>query len=184
MIVDVVEGFVGDVAVSDHDGFEASGFGGFADVDDVLTPDGGFVVSEGDGIAAVFFCENRNVFGWDVFRADLILMRFGNVPILAEEAAHVAAGGTHAEDARTGKEMVKRFFFDRVDLEGGGGGVAEAGEFAVLVGADIAEARLAVADMAVARAEVAVDTIVGFGLPPESFVEGGRRLEDLESGHG
>jgi hypothetical protein len=80
--------------------------------------------------------------------------------------------------------MVKRFFFDRVDLEGGGRGVAEAVEFAVLVGADIAEARLAVADMAVARAEVAVDTIVGFGLPPESFVEGGRRLEDLESGHG
>jgi hypothetical protein len=43
---------------------------------------------------------------------------------------------------------------------------------------------LAVADVAVAGAEVAVDTVVGFGLPPESFVEGAGGLEDFESGHG
>jgi hypothetical protein len=80
--------------------------------------------------------------------------------------------------------MVKRFFFDRVDLEGGGRGVAETVEFAVLVGADIAETRLAGTNVAVARAKVAVHTIVGFGLPPERLVENRGRLEDLESGHG
>jgi len=183
MVVDVVEGFAGDVAVGDHDGFEAVGLGGLADVDDVFAPDGGFVVGEGDGSAAVFFGEQRNVFGRDVFGVDLILVGFGDVPILAEETAHIAAGGAHAEDAGAGEKMIEGLFFDGVDLQGGGSGVAEAVEFAVFVGADIAETGLALADVTVARAKVTVDAVVRFGFPPQSFVKGGGGLEDLERGH-
>jgi hypothetical protein len=183
VIVDVVESFAGDVAVADHNGFESGGLGGFANVDDVLAPDGRFVVGEGDGIAAVFFGKEGNVFGRDVLGVDLILVGFGDVPVLAEEAAHVAAGGAHAEDARAGEEMVERLFFDGVDLECGGRGVAEAVEFAVLIGAYVAETGLAVADVAVARTEVTVDAVVGFGFPPEGFVEGGRGSKDLQGGH-
>jgi hypothetical protein len=80
--------------------------------------------------------------------------------------------------------MAERLFLDGVHLEGGGGSVAEAEEFAVLIDADEAEARLAGTDVAVARTEITVDAIVGFGSPPEGFVEGGGCLEDLEVGHG
>ena len=135
------------------------------------------------GVAAVFFGEEGNVLRRDVFGIDLILMGFGDVPVLAEEAAHVAAGGAHAEDARAGEEMIEGLFFDGVDLEGGGGGVTQAIEFAILIDADETEAGLALADVAVARAEVAVDAVVGFGFPPKSFVEGGGGLEDLKRGH-
>ena len=80
--------------------------------------------------------------------------------------------------------MVERLFFDGIDLEGSGGGVTEAEEFAVLIDADETEAGLAGADVAVARTEKAVDAVVGFGSPPEGFVEGGGFLEDGNVGHG
>jgi len=159
-------------------------FSGFADVNDVFAPDGGFVVGESDGIAAVLEGEERDLFGRDVAGIDLILMGFGDVPILAEEAAHVATGSAHAEDLGAGEEVVERLFLDGIDLEGGGGGVTEAEEFAVLIDADEAKTGLAGADMAMARTEKTVDAVVGLGSPPEGFVEGGGFLEDWEVGHG
>jgi len=183
VVVDVVEGFAGDVAVGDHDGFEAVKLGGFADVNDVFAPDGGFVVGEGDGTAAVLQSEERNLFGGEMLGVDLILMGFGDVPILAEEATHVASSGADAEDFRAGEEMAERLFLNGINLESGGGGVAEAEEFAVLIDADKTEAGLAGADVAVARAEEAVEAAVGFGSPPEGFVEGGGFLQDLQFGH-
>jgi len=137
--------------------------GGFADVNDVFAPDGGFVVGESDGIAAVLQGKERNLFGGKVLGVDLILMGFGDVPILAEEAAHVASGGAYAEDFRAGKEVAERLFFDGINLESGGRSIAEAEEFAALVDADETEAGLAGADVAVARTEVAVDAAVGIG---------------------
>ena len=184
VVVDVVEGFAGDVAVGDHDGFEAVELGGFADINDVFAPDGGFVVGEGDGIAAVLQGEKRHLFGRKVLGVDLILMGFGDVPILAEEAAHVASGGADAEDPRAGEKMAEGLFFDGIDLESGRRGVAEAEEFAALVDADEAEAGLAGADVAVARTEVAVEAALGIGRPPEGFMEGGGFLEDLQVRHG
>src|ERR1700690_4147368 len=99
VVVDIVESVVGDVAVGDHDGLQAVGFGGFADINDVFAPDGGLVVGEGDGIAAIFERKTGYIFGRNLFCMDLILMRFGNVPVLTEEAAHVAARRAHAEYA-------------------------------------------------------------------------------------
>ena len=122
--------------------------------------------------------------GRKVAGVDLILMGFGDVPILAEETAHVASGGAHAKDFRAGKEMVERFFFDGINLESGGGGVAEAEEFAVLIDANEAEAGLPGADVAVARTEEAMDAAVGIAVPPEGFVEGGGFLQDLQFEHG
>ena len=67
--------------------------------------------------------------------------------------------------------MVQRLLFDGIDLQRGGGTVAEAVELAALVDANEAEAGLAFADVAVPRAEVAVDATVGFGFPPAGFVK-------------
>ncbi len=53
-----------------------------------------------------------------------------------------------------------------------------------MIGADKAETGLAVADVAVARTQVAVHTIIRFRFPPEGFVEVvGSGLEDLERSH-
>jgi hypothetical protein len=114
---------------------------------------------------------------------DLVVVRFRDVPVLTEEAAHVAAGGAHGEDARAGKEMVQRLFLDGINLDGGGRGIPEAVQPAVFIDANVAEAGLALPDMAMARAKVAVDAAAGFAFPPESFVEAGGVLEDLESRH-
>jgi hypothetical protein len=127
--------------------------------------------------------EKRHLFGRKVLRADLILMGFGDVPVLAEEAAHVASGGADAEDFCAGQKMAERLFFDGIDLESRGRGIAEAKEFATLIDANETEPGLAGTDVAVAGTEVAVEAAVGVGSPPEGFVEGGGFLEDLQVRH-
>jgi len=183
VVVDVVESFVSDVTVGDHDGFQTVGFGGFADVDDVFAPDGGLVVSESDRIAMIFPGKQRNLLRWKMFGPGLVVMGFGDVPILAEETPHVATGGAHAEDSCARQEVVERLLLNGINLESGRGGVAEGVQFAVLIDADVAEAGLSVANVAVARAEVTMDAAVGIDFPPSGFVEGGGGLKDLERRH-
>ena len=93
----------------------------------------------------------RHVFGRNMSGTHLIAAGFGDIPILAKEAAHIAAGGAHAEDTGAGQEMIQGLLLDRVNLESGGSTVAEIEELSILVDADEAEARLAVANVAVAR---------------------------------
>src|SRR6267143_1529666 len=114
---------------------------------------------------------------------DLVVAGFGNVPVLAEEAAHIATGGAHAEDASSRQKVVQRFFFDGIDLQGSGGAVSQAVKFAALIDADKTEASLAGIDVAVARAEIAVDAAIGFRFPPTSFVQSLRFLEDIQLRH-
>jgi hypothetical protein len=182
--IDIPEGFMRDVAVGDHDGFEAVRLGGAADVNDVLAPDGGLVVGEGEGVAAVLESQKRHIFRRNRLRVNLVLAGFGNIPVLAEEAAHVASGRAHAEDARAGQEMIEGLFLDGINLQSGGSAVAEAVEFAVAIDADEAKAGLSGMNVAMAGTEIAVDFAAGFGLPPESFVERLGFLEDLKFRHG
>ena len=80
MIVNVVEGLVGDVAVADHYGGHACFGGGVANIDYVLAPDGGLVVGEGNRGAAVFAGERRNVFGRKMAGMELIGAGFDGIP--------------------------------------------------------------------------------------------------------
>jgi hypothetical protein len=82
---------------------------------------------------------------------NLIVVGLGNVPVLAEEAAHIAASGAHAEDAGAGQEMIKGLLLNGVDLDSGGSAIAEIEELSILVDTDEAEAGLPVANVAVAR---------------------------------
>ena len=90
------------------------------------------------------------------------MVRFGDVPVLAKETAHIAASSSHAEDARAGKEMIERLFLDGINLESGGSAVAEIVEFSLLIDPNEAEAGLTRADVAVARTQVAVCAIASF----------------------
>src|SRR5579863_490452 len=171
VIVDFVTSLVGNVAVRDHHGVEAAGVGGFGDVDDVFGPNGGLVVSKCDGRAAVIDGEVDDLLGLRVRGMDLIAARFGNVPILAEKTAHVAAGGAHGENFRSRKKMIQRLFLDGIDLNSSGRGVAEAIKFAAAIDANEAEAGLAFADVAVAGAKVTMNFAGGVGFPPTGFVK-------------
>jgi hypothetical protein len=110
-------------------------------------------------------------------------MRFGNVPVLAKEAAHVAAGGSHAKYASTGQKMIQRFFFDWVDLQRSGRTIAQAVEFTATVDSDKTEAALPIANVAMPRTQVAMNAAVCFGLPPLRFVQRGGLGKDWQSGH-
>src|SRR6516164_114803 len=183
MLVNILKSLVSNVAVCNHDGFDAKWFGGPANIDDVLAPDSWFVVSESKRFASVAQGEFRNVLGRDLLRVHLILVGLRDVPVLAEETAHIAPGRTHAEHPRARQKMVKRLLFDGINLQRRRRAVAQAEQFPVLVDADEAEPGLPVADVTMARAKVTVDAPVGLRFPPHPFMESRRFLEDLERRH-
>ena len=115
VIVNIVKRFPRDVAVRHHHRFQPIRFCRFANVHNVFAPNRRLVVGERHGRTIVFSREQRNFFRRNGLRMNLIVARFGDVPVLAKKTAHVAAGGSHAEDARAGKKMIERFFFDGID---------------------------------------------------------------------
>ena len=173
VLVDIEEGLAGDVSVGDHDGVESGAVGGLGDVDDELRPDGGLVVSKGDGGRAALDGKIDDLLRRHVGGALLHGAGFADVEVLAELATEVAARSAQREDVRAGMEVEERLLFDGIDGEGGGASVAELHQFAVDVLADEAEAVLAGPDVAVARTEIAVDASVGERLPPARGMESG-----------
>ena len=84
-----------------------------------------------------------DVFGRNVARMNLIVMRFGNIPVLAEKAAHIAARGAHTEHASAGKKMIERLLLDGINLQSCGRAVTEAEKLAILIYTDEAKTGLA-----------------------------------------
>src|SRR5712664_2106926 len=80
--------------------------------------------------------------------------------------------------------MIQRLLFDRIDLQGGRRAVSQAIEFSLLIDANEAESRLTGVDVAVPRAEIAVDASFGLCFPPARFVQVICLLEDLQLVHG
>ena len=114
----------------------------------------------------------------------MVRARFGDVPVLAEKTAHVAARRAHRKNARAGKKMVERLFFDGIHLHGRRMRVSEVIKFAAFVCADETEAGLAVVDMAVARTKIAMNFAARLGFPPAGFVEGLLGFENFQVLHG
>src|SRR5215469_8349545 len=69
--------------------------------------------------------------------------------------------------------MIERLLLDRIDRYGSRASVAQLQQAAVFIFADEAESVLAFADVAVTRTQVAVQTDIGHGLPPASFMNRG-----------
>ena len=180
VVVDVVESLAGDVAVRDHDRLDAGFLRGVAYVNDVFAPDRWLVVGERDRRAAVADRELHHVLRRHVGRPHLVRVRLRDVPVLAEETAHVAAGRAHRKYARPRQKMVQRFFLDGINLQCGRMRVPEAVKLAALVRANEAEPSLPLADMAVPRTKIAVHLAAGLSLPPPRFVEFGCLVENLE----
>ena len=161
-----------DVAGGDGDVADALLAAGERGVDGVFGEDDRVVVGVGDGVGAVALGG-----GGDHLRAGFVhqaihVLRLGDVPVLAELAGEVAAGGAEGEDAAAGVEVVERLLLDRVDAEAGGAAVGGQLHGAIDHLAHEAGAALAFVQLAVARAEVALHAAVGQGMPPAAGVEG------------
>src|SRR5438445_1049738 len=171
IIVDIVEGLARDVAVADHHSSQTSFPGGAANVHDVFAPNRRLVIGKRDRRTAVTQRELRHIFGGNMGGVDLIAAGFGDVPILAEETAHVAAGCAQRKDLCAGEKMIQRLFFNGINLQGRGGRIAQAIKLASLVDPNKTEAALPLADMTVPRTEIAVHAPVWLRFPPASLVQ-------------
>src|SRR5690349_10541355 len=90
----------------------------------------------------------------------------GDIPILAELTAQVAAGRAEGEHARAGVEVVKRLLLDRVNAEVGGAPIAGQDDAAILSLADEAESALPLPQPTGGWTEVALDPLVLGLVPP------------------
>src|SRR5207249_706710 len=99
--------------------------GRLGDVDNVLAPYGGLVVGEGEGRGAILERGRDHIVGRQVNGANVVSPGLGDVPILAEEAAHVAARGAHGKNLGPREKMIERLLFDGINLDGGGPAVTE-----------------------------------------------------------
>src|SRR5262249_5707728 len=93
------------------------------------------------------------------------LARLADVPVLAEPARQVAAGGAERQHRRAREKVIERLLLDRVDAEAAR--APEGGEDDRVLGASANEAQpaLAFAELAGARAHVARDVAVGKAVP-------------------
>src|SRR5439155_9153817 len=141
------------------------------DVDRELRPDDRVVVGVGDPLAAGAERQLDDLRRRGGLARVLVDLRLADVPVLAELAAEVAARRPEGEDARAGKEVVERLLLDGIDGEAGRAPVARAPQLSAPILADVAEARLPLADETVARAERAEELAALPGVPPARGVE-------------
>src|ERR1700680_1902344 len=113
----------------------------------------------------------------------LIVPRLRNIPVLAEEAAHIAARRAHAENARARQKMVQRLFLDGINLQRRRRAISQAVKLAAFIDADETKSSLAGIDVAVARTKIAVNAAVSFRFPPARFVQCIGFLEDFQLRH-
>src|SRR5262249_61234002 len=80
-----------------------------------------------------------------------------NAPVTAELASEVATGGAEGQHRRAGEKVIERLLLDRIDAKAGRAAVRGKQDLVVLARAHEAEAALAFVQLAIARAQVALD---------------------------
>jgi hypothetical protein len=170
-----------DVAGRHRHRLHAQGVAGVGGVHRVLGKDHRVVVGEGHAGAAGVV---RHL--GDLRRAGLVhqpvhLAALGDVPVLAELAGQVAARGAEAEHAAAGQEVVERLLLDRVDAEARAAAVGAQHHRVAHALAHEAQAALAFVQLAVARAQVALDAAIVQHVPPAGGVVGAHRVASCSS---
>ena len=131
----------------------------------VFEEDHRVVVGEGDRPAAARHRRLGDGLGRRAILQAVERARLRDVPVLAELAGEIAAGGAEREHRGAGQEMIERLLLDRVDAEARRAAVG--GEHDLVGGASAheAQAALAVVELAIARADVALDAPVVEAVP-------------------
>ena len=149
-----------DIARGDGDVADAPGAAGVGGVDGILQEDHRVVVGIGHAATAQFGGATGDGLRRSAHGQGVNLTGFAHVPILTELAGEVTAGGPEGKDWGAGEKMIEGLLFDGIDAEAAGASVAGEDHRALVAGADEAEPGLALLDMTVAGAEVALDPAV------------------------
>ena len=161
-----------DVAVGHRHRLEASGPAGLGHVDGILGEDHRVVVGEGHAAAAPGQRLLGDAVAGGLVAEPILLGGLGDVPVLAEAAAQVAAGGAEGEDAGAGVEVGQRLLLDGIDAEAAGASPGGEHQLVTYPLAHEAEGPLPIVEAAGARAEVALETPVVEPVPPAGGVGG------------
>ena len=159
-------GRFGDVTRSHRYGADAQIMAGAGRVDRVFGPDYRIVVREGDASTAALGGGTRDGLGSRVLAEPGHLARLGNVMILTEFAAEVAAGRAEREDARTREEVIERLLLDRVDAESGAAAIGREHHATVAILAYEAKPPIAGLEMTRPGTEIADHAIRLFCVAP------------------
>ena len=170
-----------DVAGGDGDRLDAELMARVGGVHRILGEDHGIVVREGDAPRSRRPRRLRDRLRRGVVHQRVHLARLRDVPVLAELAREVAAGGAERQHARAGVEMIERLFLDRIDAESRRASVGRQHDRVALALADEAGAPLAFVQAAVAGAEIALDAPVGQRVPPAAGMIAHRRKTSAAS---
>jgi hypothetical protein len=171
--VELAPRFRVDVTGRDGHGLEAVRVAGIRRVERVLGEDHRIVVGECHAPAAGCQRGLCNRVGTRLVHQPVHFGRFGDVPVLAELAGKVAAGGAEGKHGRARMEVIERLLFDRIDAESRGATIGREDHRFAFALAHKTQPALAVVQPAVARAQVALDAAVVEPVPPacrEMFV--------------
>ena len=100
------------------------------------------------------------------------LARLADVPVLAEPASEIAAGGAEGQHAGAGMEMVERFLLDGINAKAAAAAIGRERHLVAGAPADETEPALALVELAEAWTEAALDAPVRQQRPPTPGVIG------------
>src|SRR5439155_11492622 len=149
---------------------EAQVGAGIGGVHRVFADDHRVVVGIGDAAAAAGPRHAREPLRRGGVHQGVHFARLADVPVLAELAGEVAAGGAEREHAGAGIEMVEWLLLDGIDAEARRAAVGGEHHFIAHALAHEAGAALAFVQPAVARAQVALHAPVVEQVPPASGI--------------
>jgi hypothetical protein len=154
------------VARRDRHAVEAERVAGIGSIHRVLGEDHWVVVGEGYARGTARTRRLGDPLGRRRVHQAVHLAALRDVPVLAELARQVAAGGAEAEHSAAREEVVERLLLDRVDAEARAASVGGEHHRVADALAHEAHAALALVQPAVARTQVALDAAIVEPVPP------------------
>jgi hypothetical protein len=161
-----------DVAGSHRDVHDPGVAAGACRVQSIFGENDRVVIGVGDALAAHALGRGGDALGTGAGHEPVHVARFRDIPVLAELAGEIAAGGAEGEDGTARVELIERLFLDGVDAEAGTAPVGGQHHGAGVHLAHEAGAALAFVQLAVARAKVALDAAIVERVPPAAGMAG------------
>jgi hypothetical protein len=116
---------------------------------------------KGDAAAAERLGRPRDRLGRGAVGERVDLARLGDVPVLAEGAGEIAAGGAERQDRRAGQEVRERLLLDGIHAEAARAAPRGQHDAVAVARAHEAQTALPVREATLARAHVALQAAVG-----------------------
>src|SRR5581483_6362032 len=158
--VELAPRFLRHVAGGHGDGFDALFAARLRDVDGVFHENDRIVIGVGHAAATETLRRMRDGLRRRAVLQRVPFARLADIPVLAELAREIAAGGPERQDGGAGEKMIERFFLDRIDAEAARAAVGGQYDTVVVVRAHETEPALARMQLAIARTDIALDAPV------------------------